>query len=550
MENGSGPKRSDIWEDDPVLEGVVRSIAEVLVSGDITDREELQDLKIRTLRNSGLDRVPTNSVILDYIGKNHPEMTKDLLPLLLKKPSRTISGVAVVAAMTSPHDCPHGRCVFCPGGTEKDVATPQSYTGREPAAMRGAQNGYDPYRQVVNRIGQLKSIGHSTDKIDLILMGGTLTARDIEYQEGFVKGCLDGMNGLVSGDLDESMAGNEKADHRCIGITFETRPDHCFEKEVDDMLRIGGTSVELGFQSAFNEALEASRRGHTVEDAVRSTRIMKDAGLKVSYHLMPGMPGSDTEMDVNTAERIFKDERFMPDRIKIYPTLVIEGTELHDMWKRGEYEPLSTDEAAKVVARIKQLVPPWVRISRVQRDIPSPLVEAGVKKSNLRQLAQKELEAVGGRCRCIRCREIGHRIKDEGLDSDDVRIEIVRREYDASGGQEVFLSYEVPKEDILIGYIRLRNPSSVVHRPEVDTDKGTALIREVKVFGAVVPIGRTSDGEWQHQGYGRKLIAEAERISKEEWGMKRILVTAGVGVREYYRKLGYERVGPYMGKDL
>ncbi len=440
MENNSGQKRADIWEDDPVLERVVRSIARMLISGDVSNKKELQDLKIKTLRDSGLDRVPTNSVILDYIVKSHPEMKNDLLPLLLKKPSRTISGVAVVAAMTSPHDCPHGRCIFCPGGTNRDVATPQSYTGREPAAMRGAQNGYDPYLQVVNRIEQLVSIGHSTDKIDLILMGGTLTARDVEYQEGFVKGCLDGMNGFVSDDIDRAMTVNEKADHRCIGITFETRPDRCFENEVDEMLRLGGTSVELGFQSAYDEALETSKRGHTVEDAVRSTRIMKDAGLKVSYHIMPGIPGSDPDMDVSTAERIFNDDRFMPDKIKIYPTLVIEGTELYDMWKRGEYEPLSTEEAARVVARIKEMVPPWVRISRVQRDIPSPLVEAGVKKSNLRQLAWKELEAMGGRCRCIRCREIGHSVRgeDDGFDKED--IELVRREYDASGGREVFLS--------------------------------------------------------------------------------------------------------------
>ncbi|MGA1820665.1 MAG: tRNA uridine(34) 5-carboxymethylaminomethyl modification radical SAM/GNAT enzyme Elp3 [Thermoplasmatota archaeon] len=542
-----GPRRSDSWKDDERLKEVLHELVEGLSTGRVRDRDGLQDEKIKLLRNSGLGDVPTNSTLLDYVRNEHPRLEEDLIGILRKKPTRTISGVAVVAVMTSPHSCPHGRCIFCPGGVEQDVPTPQSYTGREPAAMRAAQNDYDPYLQVSRRIEQLKMTGHPTDKIDLILMGGTLTARPLQYQIEFVKGCLDGMNGSRTGSLEEAQRENEGSVHRCIGMTFETRPDWLHFEEADLIMELGGTRVELGVQSIFDGPLEASGRGHCVEETVEATRIAKDSGLKVGYHLMPGMPGSSFEMDLQSAADVFNDPGFRPDMIKIYPTLVIEGTKLHEMWKRGEYQPLSTEEAARLSAEIKRITPPWVRIQRVQRDIPSPLVEGGVKKSNLRQLAQEELHRKGWECRCIRCREIGHRMKGGERMPLPEDVSLVRREYPASGGHEVFLSFEVEWKDALIGYMRLRKPSEEAHRPEV---KGAGIVRELKVFGPMVPIGREAMKEWQHRGYGSSLLEYAGSIVWDEWGLDRVLVTSGIGAREYYRKFGFKRLGPYMYKNL
>jgi elongator complex protein 3 len=412
--------------------------------------------------------------------------------------------------------------------------------------MRAEMNRFDPYLQTKNRIDQLGSIGHPTDKIDLILMGGTLTARSLQYQIDFVKGCLDGMNGVVANTLQEAQNTNETSCHRCIGMTFETRPDQLNYEEVDMILNLGGTRVELGVQSVFDLPLERSGRGHCVQETVDATLRAKDAGLKVSYHLMPGIPGSDIEMDERSAIATLTDERFMPDMVKIYPTLVIEGTELYEMWKNGEYEPLSSIEAAELVARIKKKVPPWVRIQRVQRDIPSPLISQGVKRSNLRQMAQKILKEEGSKCNCIRCREIGHRSREGHPIPDPDDVKLVRRDYKASQGDEVFLSYE-SDDGTLVGYTRLRSPSVELHREEV---VDSLLLRELKVFGPMVPIGKDLVDRWQHKGFGRRLLEESEEIAIEEFDKDNISVTSGIGVREYYRKNGYRKVGPYMQKDL
>jgi elongator complex protein 3 len=535
MSGSRGPPKADAWKDDPVLREVVARISDSIGSGEIAGTLDLQNLKLDLLKDKGLRSVPTNSMVLDYISEVRPDLRERALPLLRRKPARTISGVAVVAVMTSPWACPHGRCIFCPGGPDQGSPSPQSYTGKEPAAMRGAQHAFDPFLQTLNRIEQLESIGHDTDKIDLIVMGGTVTCRPLDYQEGFVKGCLDAMNGLVSLDLYEAQRLNERAPHRCIGMTFETRPDRCSEQEVSTMLRLGGTRVELGFQSAFDPVLEASGRGHSVSDSVGATRRLKDAGMKVCYHLMPGMPGSNPSMDLETARTVFSDERFRPDMLKVYPTLVIAGTGLYDQWKQGRYEPYDTETASSVVAGIMALAPPWVRIQRVQRDIPSPLVEAGVRNSNLRQIAEGELEGTGGHCRCIRCREVGR----NGALPDPGSALLHRMDYLASSGVETFLSFDTPGDD-LIGFLRLRRPS----------DEDVALVRELKVFGPMAPIGSRRARDWQHKGFGRRLLSEAERISKEEMGLRSIAVNSGIGVRGYYRRLGYGLQGWHMVKSL
>ncbi len=511
-------------------------LAEMIISGKIRNKDELNREKVKVARKHGLDRIPSNTEILHRI----PEERRDEFNHIIRiKPTRSLSGVAVVAIMTSPYPCPHGKCIYCPGGP--DNGTAQSYTGHEPAAMRAEQNHFDPYLQTTNRIAQLEEIGHPTDKIDLIIMGGTFTARPYEYQMEFVKGAFDGMNGSVSEGLEEAQRLNETASHRCTGLTVETRPDWFMEKEIENSLRLGATRVELGIQSTFDDVLEAVNRGHTVADSIRSTKLAKDAGLKIVYHMMPGLPGSDAEKDLESFRRIFTDSDFMPDMLKIYPTLVVEGTELYEMWKRGEYGPLDTDAAAELLIKVKEIVPPWVRIQRIQRDIPTQYIVAGVKRSDLRGYVQQLMRERGKRCNCIRCREIGHVNSDIGPED----VSLVRREYDASGGREVFLSYEGPDME-LVGFVRLRMVPEDSWKDET-RDYG-AIIRELKVFGSQVPIGDEPKGRWQHQGYGKKLVEEAERIAKDEWESSGLLVMSGVGVREYYEKLGYERVSEYMGK--
>lgn len=382
-------------------------IAELLIeavkSGEISSRGELQDRKIRLCGELGLKGVPPNSEILAEVSDDDRDL---VLPLLIKKPMRTASGTAVVAVMASPHPCPHGKCTFCPGGVEN--GSPQSYTGKEPAARRAGRNLYDPYMQVTDRIRQMEAIGHDVSKIDLIVMGGTFTCRDPEYKEWFVKRCFDAMNGSDSPDLASAQDLNETADRRCAAMAVETRPDSFSLGEAEDAMRLGATRVEIGVQILDDAILGAVNRGHTVQDIVDSTRVCKEAGISVGYHIMPGLPGSDPEKDMECFRRIFSDPAFRPDSFKFYTTLVIPGTRLYDMWKEGEYEPYGTEEAVELLAEMKSIVPEYVRIQRIQRDIPVPEIAAGILKSNLRQLVHQRMAEQGRKCRCLRCREAGH----------------------------------------------------------------------------------------------------------------------------------------------
>ncbi|MDR1954436.1 MAG: tRNA uridine(34) 5-carboxymethylaminomethyl modification radical SAM/GNAT enzyme Elp3 [Candidatus Methanoplasma sp.] len=496
-------------------------------SGAVKDREGVQRLKIKLCGELGLAAVPQNSSILKEI---EPEDRKLLEPFFVKKPVRTISGVAVVAVMTSPHPCPHGKCAYCPGGVEN--GSPQSYTGKEPAARRAERNGFDPFLQVKDRIGQLTAIGHKTDKIDLIIMGGTFTSRDTEYQEWFVRRCFDAMNGGPSSDLKDAQKKNETSEHRCIGLTVETRPDVFGDKQAEMAMMLGATRVELGVQILDDLVLSISKRGHGIKEVVDSTRSCKDHGLKVCYHMMPGLPGSDPEKDIECFRRVFEDPDFRPDMLKFYPTLVISGTELYEMWSRGEYVPYDVDTAVSVLSAMKSAVPEYVRIQRIERDIPAPQIAAGILKSNIRQLVKENMEERGIYCRCIRCREVGH--TGEALEDPDLIVQKVT-EYAASGGTERFISLEY--NDSIVGYARLRTDSTE-----------TATVRELKVFGKIASIG--SDGEdWQHRGFGKELMLEAERIATL-CGKKKMRITGGIGVRGYYRSLGYVLEEPYMVKDL
>jgi elongator complex protein 3 len=512
------------------LEAELRGIVEAILAGKINTQSELESAKKEASSRLGLASLPSNA---DILGQAHPE-ERQLLGMLVRKPTRTLSGVAVIAAMTSPARCPHGICLPCPGGIAS--LSPQSYTGREPAAMRAAQNDYDPYRQVAARLAQLEEIGHGLDKSELIIMGGTFTSRPLGYQHWFVRRCLQAMNDYPGGGRASPMrdsfeaisAANEIAGVRNIGTTFETRPDHCRQADIAQMLHLGATKVELGVQSTRNEILERMRRGHTVEDTAAANLALREAGLKVGFHMMPGLPGSTPEIDLEVFKELFSDSRFCPDYLKIYPTLVIEGTELHRLYQKGEYRPLEDEPAADLVSRIKEILPPYVRLQRVQRDIPSHLILAGVKKSNLRQLAQQRLNARGGRCRCIRCREAGLRHLHQG------EVHLEQMHYVACGVEEHFLSFTGP-DDTLIGFLRLRLGAA-------------ARVRELHVYGPMLPIGSRKEG-WQHRGLGERLVGEAEAMAHEA-GYRRLEITSGIGARGYYRRLGYELSGPYMAKNL
>lgn len=520
-----------------------REIIDFLMRLKKPKREDIDLAKIRVAGKHGLTTIIPNSLLIRYLKPNERQR---LLPLLRRKVTRAISGVTVIAAMTKPWPCPHGQpCAYCPGGPSQGA--PQSYTGHEPAAMRGIQNQYDPCMQVVNRMRQLKAIGHAVDKVELIIMGGTFPCTPSEYQEGFVKGCLDALVGVNTRTLAEAKRRAETSKVRNVGITVETRPDWAKSEHVDHMLSMGVTRVELGVQNVYNDIYRLVKRGHTVKDVVDATRVLKDAGLKVGYHLMPGLPGTSFERDLKGFRRIFTSSDFKPDMIKIYPCLVLKGTKTYDWWKSDEYRPYSTEEAAMLVAEVKKIVPPWIRIMRVQRDIPARLVEAGVKKSNLRQLAVKKLEDAGRRCRCIRCREVGHRRLKDGVKPDRENVKILQHTEKASEGVDVFVSAEDPVNDVLVGYLRLRIPSEEAHRLEMRREPA-AIVRELHVYGSLVPVGLHSAKAWQHKGYGAALLSEAERISLEDYERKKVVVTSALGTKLYYRRFGYDNDGPYVSK--
>jgi elongator complex protein 3 len=522
------------------LEATLRAIVERLLAIPSPSRTDVDRIKFDACKDFGLGGIPGNAEIIAAL---KPDEVERLLPILRRKEARALSGVNVVAVMTEPMECPHGRCAYCPGGPAEGV--PQSYTGREPASMRGAQNEYDPYRQVSSRIEQLRAIGHEVDKVDLIIMGGTFPASPPEYQEAFVKGCLDALVGTHAPFLAEAKRLAEDADISNVGVTVETRPDCLDAQEVDRLLSLGVTRVELGVQNVYDDVYELVERGHAVRDVVEATRLLKDSGLKVCYHMMPGLPGSDPERDLEGFRAIFEDAKFRPDMLKIYPTLVVKGTKLYDWWKNGSYEPLSTDAAVGLVARMKELVPPWVRIMRVQRDIPSTIIDAGVDKSNLRQLVQEEMERRGSTCRCIRCREVGHRTTDA---PDPEKLEVVRRVYEASEGVENFISVEDEEAEILVGFLRLRIPSEEAHRPEAPPQ--SAFVRELHVYGRMVPVGSRLTDSWQHRGWGGVLMAEAERIASEDYDVEKLLVMSALGTKRYYKRLGYRRDSVYVSKPL
>jgi elongator complex protein 3 len=482
-----------------------------------------------------LDRIPRNEHIIRYLEDSRYRH------LLMVKPAKTASGVAVIAVMPKPYECPHGRCVYCPGGLEFN--TPLSYTGTEPATKVAQRFNYDPYEQVRSKMDHLQSRGHDVGKTEIVIVGGTFPFMPADYQRHFAKSCYDALNGEKSSTLQQAIASNETAENRCVGFTVETKPDYCKRLHIDLMLELGVTRIEIGVQSLNNKVYKLVNRGHTLDDVVHAFRVARDAGYKIVAHMMPGLPGSSPKEDIKDFRRLFEDDSFKPDMLKIYPTLVLEHTGLYNMHKSGKYQAYSDDELVNIIVEAKKLVPEWVRIMRMQREIESKDIIAGPKSGNLRQIVLKNLRQQGYTCRCIRCRETGLQRRYPS----EKEVELRRIDYNASGGREIFLSYQSKVGDTVLGFLRLRK----VARPHRDELEGSAVVRELHIYGQVINIGRSDRGDsYQHRGLGMKLLKEAERISKEELRVNKIAVISAVGTRQYYKKLDYQQDGPYVSKVL
>ena len=554
-----------------MMEKACRIIIEDILDGKISTRRDLEVEKRQLCRDFELSRFMSNADILEFA---KPEEKEIVSGFLKKKPTRTMSGVAIVAVMCHPHKCPHGRCFYCP---ESDIAPP-SYTGEEPAALRGRMYEFHPYVQCFNRLKQLKKIGHPIDKVELIIMGGTFPSRDLCYQEWFVSQCLKAMTdfGLIIENkpenyeynldydeirsfekgvfrtypptdyvlIDDIQTANESSKVRCVGMTFETRPDYCKKDHINRMLDFGVTRVELGVQTLSDELYAKIKRGHTIADVVEANQLLRDSAIKVAMHMMPGL-FSDEKQDLKMFRQLFSDDNFKPDMLKIYPCLVTKGSELYDLWKEGGYEPYTDEEAVELIVEVKKILPKWVRTMRIQRDIPSTLIEAGVKKSNLGELVYNRLDEEHISCQCIRCREIGHKKTSRQYGLDD--FELFKETYMACEGVENFLSIEDVNEESIAGFLRLRFPSENHFRPEIDD--GTALVRELHVYGNMIKIGDKNPKIGQHTGFGERLLKEAENMALDK-NYDKVAIISGIGSRNYYRKFGYEKVGPYMIKNI
>ena len=575
-----------------------------------SDAKKINNLKIQISKKYNFKGIIRNSEIISYSNKKD---RNKIIKLLNIKPIRELSGVTVVALFAKPWACPHGKCIYCPGGPNSEFGnTPQSYTGSEPAALRAIRNNYDPYLQIFNRLEHYVINGHLPDKIELIFMGGTFPSLEKEYKEEFVNYVYKAINDFgdeflyyeksskqkkinydkfnkffetlryISNNNNnnnnntieknnsfnsvefqnklhkkilklknkniknykEEIKRNETNIIRSIGLTIETKPDWALEKHCSEMLEYGCTRFEVGVQTLNENCLKKTNRGHTLKETIKSFQIMKDMCFKINAHMMIGLPNSTIEIDKQSLIDLFKLEEFRPDMLKIYPCLVIKGTSLFKLWEKGLFKPIETENAAKIIAESYKFFPRYVRVMRVQRDIPTPLISGGVKNSNLRQFVDKEMIKKNIKSKDIRSREIGFRqLQNTELGKFKINVE----EYDSSSGKDFFIDV-VDEKDTMIGFIRLRFPSKYGYRKEIT--KGTALIRELHIYGQILSVGENINKEkFQHKGWGSKLLKKAEEIAKKA-GYNKLAIISGIGVREYYKKFDYKLNGVYMIKTL
>ena len=442
------------------------------------------------------------------------------------RPVRTISGVAPVAVLTEPYPCP-GNCIFCPNQDE----APKSYLDGEPGVLRAIQNEYDPYRQTHVRMEALEAIGHETDKIELLILGGTWSAYPKDYRAWFLRRCFDAMNEVRSDNLHEAFVRNETAPHRNVGLVVETRPDCINSETVVGLRRHGVTKVQLGAQSLNDHILTLNRRGHTVDDTRHAIRLLRLGGFKIVLHWMPNLYGATLESDLEDFRDLWEDPTFRPDELKIYPTALLEDTDLYDLWTEGHYEPYSEENLIALMATCKQLVPRYCRINRLMRDIPAPYIVAGTTKSNLRQIVQQRMQAQGLRCQCIRCREVRGR---DTLSLDTAELDPVV--YETNVTTEHFMQY-VTANGKLAGFLRLSLPKRPRDELPVPEIRCAAMIRELHVYGPAQALGERGRGA-QHRGLGTQLLEEAASLARTA-GYDRLAVIAAVGTRLYYRERGF-----------
>lgn len=446
---------------------------------------------------------------------------------------RSLSGVSPMAVMTKPYPCP-GKCIYCP----QEEGMPKSYLSDEPAAQRAKMNNFDPKKQIKSRLEQLRKTGHSTAKVELIVIGGSFSAYPQDYKVSFFKDVFDTLNGESSDNLQQAQEKNESAHHRVVAISIETRPDLITSDEVVLMRSLGVTKIQLGVQAFDEDILKQANRGHGLDEVAQATRLLRDAGFKICYHFMPNLPGSDPDKDIAMAKVMYQDSRFQPDYLKIYPTQVIPETGLHRLWQKGEYKTYSEENLKLTLKEIKKITPPWTRIDRLVRDISKQWVSSGTEKSNLRQVIQKELQEEGYSCQCIRCREVKSNLEK-------TTPKIKRRSYSTLGGTEIFLTWETDK--YLYSILRLRLPEA--DSPLFPELKDAAIVREVHTYGKSLALSQRQEGKAQHQGLGRQLMTKAEEIAQKQ-GYSRLAVISAIGTRPYYRRLGYRLEGEYMVKLL
>lgn len=532
-------------------------IKELLETTDLSAKA-LSDAKRRVAKELKVP-CPSNIELLRFYHNlmDKKSIKKDIhLENLLKtRPIRSLAGIVNVSVLTKPYECP-GKCIYCP--SEKNI--PKSYLSGEPAVERAKRLKFNPYLQTIKRIEVLEMSGHSTDKIELRVIGGTWSFYKKKYQIWFIKKCFDACNKSKNDTDDQNLPigelwkrlriaqkKNEKAQHRIIGLSFETRPDFITMEEIEEMKRLGATKIELGIQSIDDEILRFTKRGHNVSTAIKATKLLKDAGFKIAYQMMLNLPKSDPQKDIQTFKDIFSKQEFQPDHIKIYPCSLIRNTPMFKLYEKGEYKPYDKKTLIDTIKSIKKSLPRWTRVERIIRDIPAPLiVEGGARISNLRQIIEKDMKEEKWQCQCIRCREA----KDNPIDKE---IEIFRQDYDASDGKEIFLSIENIDRKHLYSLLRLRIPSQFFEDRGTDVLpilKDRAIIRELHTYGQAASISK-DNSMVQHKGLGKQLVKEAERIAKEEFKIKKMAIISGVGVRGYYReKLGYKLRDGYMIKDL
>lgn len=518
----------------------VKEILTTAVERHITDAKTLRSVKAVVAKKYGI-QMPTNaSLLAEYktlVANGALRANAAVWQMLQVRSVRTLSGIAPITVLTKPYQCP-GRCTYCP--TEANM--PKSYIDTEPGAMRALRLRFDPFLQVTKRIEALENNGHAPEKCELIVLGGTWTAYPKDYQEWFMKRCYDGFNqdprSEGAATLDEAKLLNETAKYRVIGCTLETRPDHIDEAEVKRLRWFGATRVQIGVQTLNKHVLAVTLRDQTNEQVQAATRLLKEAGLKITYHMMQNLPGAVPDTDLQDIKTIFSDPGYQPDHIKIYPCVVVRSAPLYRHWKAGRYKSYSTETLTELLADIKTVVPPYVRIERLVRDIPENSIVGGNTVTNLRQIMQQK----GVACVCIRCRE--PRADNTGLADAQLFIE----QYESANGQEYFISFEDPARRKLFGFVRLRLQQRQQHWYGELQD--AAIIRELHVYGQLIPVAEDGvDSGVQHRGFGRKLMQAAEIIARDH-GFTKIAVIAGVGVRKYYEKLGYRLEQEYMIKTI